>query len=67
MAKTSLAQDARPTTRERTRELRGIALYEEHADEIRFEDGVWLIPSQHLSGSGCSMAIKDSIGLPART
>ena len=30
-----------------TRELRGIALYEEHAEEIRFEQGVWLVPSQN--------------------
>lgn len=28
-----------------TRELRGIALYRDHADEIRFERGVWLVPS----------------------
>ncbi len=30
-----------------TRELRGLALYRDHADEIRFEGGVWLVPSQH--------------------
>lgn len=29
------------------RVLRGQALYREHADEIRFEDGVWCGPSQH--------------------
>ena len=29
------------------RELRGIALFEEHGNRIRFEDGVWLVPSQH--------------------
>jgi hypothetical protein len=28
-----------------TRELRGLALYRDHAGEIRFERGVWLIPS----------------------
>ncbi len=37
----SLAQPTRPSTRE----LRGIALYRDHADEIRFERGVWLVPS----------------------
>ena len=32
-----------------TRELRGIALYERHQDEIRFdaEARVWLVPSQN--------------------
>lgn len=29
-----------------TRELRGIALFEERGHEIRFEDGVWLVPSE---------------------
>jgi hypothetical protein len=29
------------------RVLRGQELYAEHAGEIRFEDGVWLVPSQH--------------------
>ena len=28
-----------------TRELRGIVLYRDHAEEIRFERGVWLVPS----------------------
>ncbi len=28
-----------------TRELRGLALYRDHADAIRFERGVWLVPS----------------------
>ncbi len=28
-----------------TRELRGLQLYRDHADEIRFEGGVWLVPS----------------------
>ncbi len=43
MIEQSLAQRARPSTRE----SRGIALYEEHKDEIRFERGLWLVPSQH--------------------
>jgi hypothetical protein len=34
-----------------TRELRGIALYRDHADEIRFEDGVWFVPSEHEATS----------------
>ena len=29
------------------RVLRGQKLYAEHAEEIRFEDGAWLVPSQH--------------------
>ncbi len=28
-----------------TREARGLALYRGHKDEIRFERGVWLVPS----------------------
>ncbi len=43
MATTSGQRDERQSTRE----LRGLTLYEEHAEEITFEDGVWLIPSQH--------------------
>ena len=43
MATTRIAHPA-PTT---TREQRGLALYREHADAIRFEHGVWLVPSQH--------------------
>ena len=41
----SLAHPA-PTT---TREQRGLALYREHADAIRFDvaERVWLVPSQH--------------------
>ncbi len=35
-----------------TRESRGLALYRDHADEIRFEDGVWFVPSQ---GAGTSV------------
>ena len=35
-----------------TREQRGIALYEEHGERIRFEGGVWLVPSQ---GAGTSV------------
>jgi SWIM zinc finger len=43
--KESLAHPAHQSTRE----LRGIALFRDHADEIRFEpaDSVWLVPSQH--------------------
>ena len=49
MAETTIAHPARPTTPETTRELRGLALYREHADEIRYEpaERVWLVPSQH--------------------
>jgi hypothetical protein len=43
MTTTTIAQPAHPSTRE----LRGLALYEEHGTEIWFEDGVWLVPSQH--------------------
>jgi len=43
VASTTIAQPAHQTPRE----LRGLALYEEHGTEIRFEDGVWLVPSQH--------------------
>ena len=40
-------------TRLTTRELRGIALYEEHAEEIRFamDLGAWLVPSQRHGGT----------------
>jgi hypothetical protein len=41
--KESLAQPAHQTTRE----LRGLQLYRDHAEEIRFENGVWLVPSQN--------------------
>ncbi len=34
-----------------TREMRGIALYERHQDEIRFEGGVWLVPSEGAATS----------------
>jgi hypothetical protein len=45
MATTESSAPAQPSTRE----LRGIALFRDHADEIRFEPGekVWLVPSQH--------------------
>ena len=43
MTNSSLAHPAQSTTREQ----RGIALYRDHADDIRHEDGVWLVPSQH--------------------
>ena len=45
MAKTSVAQPEQRTTRQRWA-LRGRQLWEEHANEIKFEDGTWLIPSQ---------------------
>ena len=49
MTTRSLAQPARPTTPETARELRGLALYREHAGEIRYEpaERAWLVPSQH--------------------
>ena len=40
---TSVAPQALPDTRE----ARGLRLYRDHADAIRFEGGVWLVPSQH--------------------
>jgi len=42
MANTSVQQPEQQSTRE----LRGLALYKEHGDEIEFENGAWLIPSQ---------------------
>jgi len=41
----SVAQPAPPSTREQ----RGLALYREHADAIRFDaaERAWLVPSQH--------------------
>ncbi len=36
-----------PVREATTRELRGLALYQEHGSEITFEDGVWFVPSQH--------------------
>lgn len=47
MATTSVQRDERQSTRE----LRGLALYEEHGSEITFEDGVWFVPSQHNATS----------------
>ncbi len=44
MAKTTIAQ---PGQEPQTRIDRGRALYAEHAENIVFEDGVWLVPSQH--------------------
>ncbi len=46
MDTTRIAQPEQRTTRERS--LRGLALYREHANEIRFDsaDKVWLVPSQ---------------------
>jgi hypothetical protein len=48
MASTSLPASAKEAT---TRVQRGRDLYTEHADEIRFEHGTWLIPSQHEATS----------------
>jgi hypothetical protein len=41
MARTKSSAAAHPSTRE----ARGLALYREHADEITFSEGVWLVPS----------------------
>jgi hypothetical protein len=43
MAEPIIAYPAHPSNRE----LRGLALYRDHADEIRYEDGLWYVPSQH--------------------
>ena len=43
-----------PTT---TREQRGLELYREHASDIVFERGVWLVPSQHDSTSVYEVSI----------
>ncbi len=43
MTNTSLPASAKEAT---TRVERGRQLWEEHGTEIRFEDGVWFIPSQ---------------------
>ncbi len=40
-----------------TREQRGLELYREHASEIVFERGVWLVPSQHDSTSVYEVSI----------
>lgn len=57
MAKSSLAHPVHPVPAHEgdlehvsavaDRVLRGQALYQEHAGEIRFESGVWYVPSQH--------------------
>ena len=51
----SLALPAPPTTREE----RGLALWREHADAIRFDaaERVWLVPSQHDSTSVYEVSI----------
>jgi hypothetical protein len=41
---TSLAHPAPKTT---TRIDRGRQLYREHAEDIKFADGIWYVPSQH--------------------
>ena len=43
MAAPTIADTGSPSTRER----RGLALWREHAEEIVFEQGVWLVPSQN--------------------
>ncbi len=43
----AITKDTAPSAHLSTRELRGLALFEEHGHEIRHEDGVWLVPSQH--------------------
>jgi hypothetical protein len=43
MATISVQRDERQSTRE----LRGIALFEERGSEITYEDGGWYVPSQH--------------------
>jgi hypothetical protein len=40
-----------------THEARGLALYQDHIDEIRFEQGVWLVPSQHDAASVYELTI----------
>ena len=49
MATTESSTPAHPPTRE----LRGITLFRDHADEIRFDpvEKVWLVPSQHELGT----------------
>jgi hypothetical protein len=41
-------ESSAPPAHPSTRELRGLALFRDHADEIRFEpvEKVWLVPSQ---------------------
>ena len=43
MATTESSASAHPSTRE----LRGIALYREHGEEITYLNGVWFVPSQN--------------------
>jgi hypothetical protein len=47
MTTSSVASSAHPSTRE----SRGLQLFRDHSEEIRFEDGVWLVPSQHDANS----------------
>jgi hypothetical protein len=44
LSNTTIGRSGQETT---PRVDRGRELYAEHADEIRFDEGVWLIPSQH--------------------
>ncbi len=53
MIETSVPKASRPDTRE----LRGLALYREHAEEITFSGGVWLVPSQHDATSVYEVSI----------
>ena len=48
-----------PAPRPTTREQRGLELYREHADAIRFDatECVWLVPSQHDSTSVYEVSI----------
>jgi hypothetical protein len=50
---------AHPPTTENTREQRGLALWREHAEEIRYDaaERVWLVPSQHDSTSVYEVSI----------
>jgi len=44
------ARIPQPEQRTTTRVERGRDLYREHADEIRFEHGAWLVPSNSVEG-----------------
>ncbi len=73
MAETTIPKVQHPTTRE----SRGLALYRDHADEIRFEGGVWLVPSEGAAtsvyeviigrrGDVCECADFEHRGLPCK-
>jgi len=74
MTTKSLAHPAPPAT---TREQRGLELYRERAGEIRFEHGVWLVPSQNdatsvyevrigRKGESCECRDFERRGLPCK-